>query len=105
VGPVFESGPELVKKDAQVRGYFALTRFQLACLYAQASVGKTVRDEAPREVSLEEVEENRKKSLTHLEAAFSLGYDNFDKVRRDTDLAPLRREAGFEPLVKKWENR
>jgi len=41
--------------------------------------------------------------LEALEAALSSGFDDFDKVKSDSNLATLRKEEGFIPLVNKYD--
>jgi hypothetical protein len=60
------------------------TYYNLACLY-----------------SLKGDVEN---GLKTLERAFEAGWDNFKWANQDGDLANLRKDARFKPMIEKWES-
>ena len=50
-------------------------------------------------------EENISNGLVALAGALEAGYDDFRQLRGDPDLAPLRADARFEGLLKRFEKR
>lgn len=46
---------------------------------------------------------NAQESIACLDKSFAAGFDNYNTVREDPDLEPIRKEKDFEVLMQKYE--
>ncbi|MHC5039493.1 MAG: tetratricopeptide repeat protein [Planctomycetota bacterium] len=102
----FELGKDAESKGSPAtRENFTQSHYAFACILAQLSVGKVAREAESRSVPDEEGASLRTAALDHLRKAFEGGWRDFDYLRKDTNLDPLRRLSAFDPLVKTWEEK
>ncbi|MHC5039793.1 MAG: tetratricopeptide repeat protein, partial [Planctomycetota bacterium] len=88
-----------------LRSVFARASFQLARIRSLASVGKAGPKAAPRPLSRGAAEDLQRQALAHLEKALAYGWHDLDRIRTETDLAPIRSLPDFKALLRKWEGR
>ena len=70
-------------------------------MVAQASVGCLTRDGLRKPVTPEESASHRTTAFQHLEEAVRLGLHQAEQVADDPDLAPLRDDPRWEPLLQR----
>ncbi len=103
---------EKALKEAKESGAYSEERFRpfllsghynSACITSQASAGKAGPKAAPKPLPPGKADALQRIALENLRMAFELGWDDFQHVREDTDLDPIRRAPEFADLLKEWE--
>lgn len=88
--------PELSKR-------LRIAHYNLACVYALLSIGKESPKGTPRPLPAAEAARLRGDAFQQLHLAIDRGWDEAQKFRSDTDLAPLRSDARWEELMRRFD--
>ena len=79
--------------------------YNLACLQSLFSTGRRSRRAAQEFIPPGEAAELRARALASLGRAFEFRYSDFDHIRKDPDLDPIRNLPEFQALMKEWERK
>jgi tetratricopeptide (TPR) repeat protein len=77
----------------------------LACVHAQAAIGKNARLAEPVAVAPGEAASRRSRAIASLRRALEFGWKDIDRLRKDKELQPLRGFPEFTTLLKEWEEK
>ncbi len=76
-------------------------RYNLACIYALASVGRAAPGSEPRPIDPAEAARLRDEAFSQLAAAADLGWKDRKHVAEDADLLPLHDDARWGPFLER----
>ncbi|MHC5077566.1 MAG: protein kinase domain-containing protein [Planctomycetota bacterium] len=99
---VEEAGREGAPKSARDREALWRAHFNLACLYAWASDGKTGPLAAAKPVAKEAAGALQQKALQHVRRLKALGFPDLRALRDGKDFETLRALPAFRELLKGW---
>ncbi|MHC5039660.1 MAG: tetratricopeptide repeat protein, partial [Planctomycetota bacterium] len=106
--PFFEESIVEAKKAGagdveEDRIHIAASHYNIACIHALASIGKPGPEVEGKSIPPEEAAKHRRIALEHFEKALALGSRDFDHIKKDTDLDPIRDDPAFRALIEKWK--